>query len=76
MNCSTSDACWPDEIVLVLETETTAIRGRGGGTRTRTNVSHLLDGIMQFDHEKLDVYQLELEFIAWVSKLLTRSRAA
>lgn len=25
---------------------------------------------MQFDHEKLDVYQLELEFIAWVSKLL------
>jgi four helix bundle protein len=25
---------------------------------------------MQFDHEKLDVYQLELEFIAWVSNLL------
>ena len=26
---------------------------------------------MQFDHEKLDVYQLELAFIAWVSTLLT-----
>src|SRR6266480_3896490 len=24
----------------------------------------------QFDHEKLDVYQLELHFIAWVSPLL------
>ncbi len=27
--------------------------------------------IIQFDHEKLDVYRLELEFITWVSILLT-----
>ena len=26
---------------------------------------------MQFDHEKLDVYQAELEFVAWVTPLLT-----
>ena len=26
---------------------------------------------IQFDHEKLDVYRLELEFITWVSILLT-----
>ena len=24
----------------------------------------------QFDHEKLDVYQLELQFVAWVTRLL------
>ena len=25
---------------------------------------------MQFDHEKLDVYQAELEFVTWVTPLL------
>ena len=30
-----------------------------------------MKGTMQFDHEKLDVYQLELQFIAWVSTLLS-----
>jgi len=25
---------------------------------------------MQFDHEKLDVYRAELEFISWVTPLL------
>ena len=29
---------------------------------------------MPFDHEKLDVYQAELEFIAWVTGLLTTIR--
>ena len=28
--------------------------------------------ITQFDHEKLDVYQLELRFITWVTTLLVR----
>src|SRR6266576_3471487 len=25
---------------------------------------------MQFDHEKLDVYQIEIQFIAWVTPLI------
>ena len=29
-----------------------------------------------FDHEKLDVYQIELAFIAWVSPLLSETRSA
>jgi len=29
-----------------------------------------------FDHEKLDVYQIELLFIAWVAALLTELRSA
>jgi hypothetical protein len=29
-----------------------------------------------FDHEKLDVYQVELSFIAWSSVLLSEIRAA
>ena len=29
-----------------------------------------------FDHEKLDVYQIELLFIAWVAALLTEIRTA
>ena len=29
-----------------------------------------------FDHERLDVYQLELEFLAWVTALLKETRAA
>src|SRR5580765_7853069 len=29
-----------------------------------------------FDHEKLDVYQIELVFIAWVAALLTEVRSA
>jgi four helix bundle protein len=29
-----------------------------------------------FDHEKLDVYQVELAFIAWVSPLLIETRTA
>src|SRR5204863_1434805 len=29
-----------------------------------------------FDHEKLDVYQVELSFIAWLSVLLSEIRAA
>jgi hypothetical protein len=29
-----------------------------------------------FDHEKLDVYQVELSFIAWSSLLLSEIRAA
>jgi four helix bundle protein len=28
-----------------------------------------------FDHEKLDVYQLELSFITWVTKLITEIRS-
>jgi four helix bundle protein len=31
---------------------------------------------MYFDHEKLDVYQLELGFVAWVATLLKEVRAA
>ena len=27
-------------------------------------------GPSQFDHEKLDVYRLELEFLAWVTQFL------
>lgn len=30
----------------------------------------------QFDHEKLQVYQLELEFIAWLTDLFTEVQAA
>ena len=29
---------------------------------------------MQFDHEKLDVYQLEIQFIAWVTPLIAEVR--
>ena len=29
-----------------------------------------------FDHEKLDVYQIELLFVAWVAALLTEVRSA
>ena len=29
-----------------------------------------------FDHEKLDVYQVELLFVAWVAALLTEVRSA
>ena len=29
-----------------------------------------------FDHEKLDVYQIELLFIAWVAALLIEVRSA
>jgi hypothetical protein len=29
-----------------------------------------------FDHEKFDVYQLELEFIAWATALLPKVRSA
>src|SRR5215510_9022452 len=29
-----------------------------------------------FDHEKLDVYQLELRFIAWVTPLIDEARKA
>lgn len=31
--------------------------------------------IVQFDHEKLEVYQLELEFLTWVTDLMTEIRA-
>ena len=31
---------------------------------------------LMFDHEKLDVYQIELAFIAWVSPLLSETRSA
>ncbi len=30
----------------------------------------------RFDHEKLDVYQLELEFIAWVTPLIEEVKAS
>ena len=30
----------------------------------------------RFDHEKLDVYQLELEFIAWVTALIEEVKAS
>ncbi len=30
----------------------------------------------RFDHEKLDVYQLELQFIAWVTPLIEEVKAA
>ena len=31
---------------------------------------------IQFDHEKLEVYQLELEFLTWVTDLLIEIRAS
>lgn len=31
--------------------------------------------IVQFDHEKLEVYQLELEFLTWVTDLMIEIRA-
>jgi four helix bundle protein len=30
----------------------------------------------QFDHEKLDVYQVALQFVAWVTPLMEESRAS
>jgi hypothetical protein len=30
----------------------------------------------RFDHEKLDVYQLELEFVAWVTTLIEEVKAS
>jgi four helix bundle protein len=30
----------------------------------------------RFDHEKLDVYQLELQFIAWVTRLIEEVKAS
>src|SRR5205809_523173 len=30
---------------------------------------------MQFDHEKLDVYHIEIQFIAWVTPLIADVRA-
>lgn len=30
---------------------------------------------MQFDHEKLDVYQLELAFVSWVTELIDEVRS-
>ena len=31
---------------------------------------------VRFDHEKLDVYQLELEFVAWVTTLIEEVKAS
>ena len=30
---------------------------------------------MQFDHEKLDIYQLEIEFVTWVTPLIQDIRS-
>jgi four helix bundle protein len=38
--------------------------------RAQNPVKPLLSSPPMFDHEKLDVYQLELQFIAWVTDLL------
>ena len=34
-----------------------------------------MPNIVQFDHEKLEVYQLELEFLTWVTDLMIEIRA-
>jgi hypothetical protein len=47
-------------VVLVLDDSRRTGRGRVGIVEMRT----------YFDHEKLDVYQLELRFITWVTALL------
>jgi len=38
--------------------------------QTRAQIKRVLSSQPMFDHEKLDVYQLELQFIAWVTDLL------
>jgi four helix bundle protein len=38
--------------------------------KARDGVNPMLSTPPMFDHEKLDVYQLELQFIAWVTDLL------
>lgn len=46
------------------------------GSSTQTNPVTLTHktGAVAFDHEKLDVYQFELKFIAWVTPLLAAIR--
>jgi four helix bundle protein len=39
-------------------------------TSAKTPLKPLVSSAPMFDHEKLDVYQLELAFVAWVTELL------
>ncbi len=38
--------------------------------QAKNQIKPVLSSPPMFDHEKLDVYQLELQFIAWVTDLL------
>ena len=42
----------------------------GNKNQALNKVKPLLSSPPMFDHEKLDVYQLELQFIAWATDLL------
>ena len=45
-------------------------------TRPATPPPYAMPALRQFDHEKLQVYQLELEFISWLTDLFVEIQAA
>jgi four helix bundle protein len=71
-------------LVLVLRPRKGAIadeagnegRGRVGDEAVRQGMNMAEKDLADFDHEKLDVYQLELSFVAWVTEVLHAAKTA